>query len=163
VQNKQLIESGILESHLLGIASDTEKIEVQRHLKESQEILEYVYELDKDLQSFFNVQSVPPPPNLRVELEARIGRSELQKNHVSGESDRTQGGASKENSKENYLEVEVSDTYIRVHKLWRPAFLLVFILSKVFLILALYYFFKTNSLKDEVDRLTQQNTETLTR
>jgi hypothetical protein len=89
VQNKQLIESGILESHLLGIASDTEKIEVQRHLKESQEILEYVYELDKDLQSFFNVQSVPPPPNLRVELEARIGRSELQKNHVSGESDRT--------------------------------------------------------------------------
>ena len=57
---------------------------------------------------------------------------------------------------EKYLEVEVSDTHLRVHKYWRPAFIAVFVLSKIFLATALYFYFKSDSLNKENLKLQQE-------
>lgn len=159
MQNNQLIESGILESYLLGLASESEQSDVKYYADADPELMHYIFDLDKDLQSFFLTNSVPPPPEIRDQLELRVGRNELQKNGESRDSGSKKKVYTEEKPKEDYLEIEVNDTHIRVHKLWRPAFFIVFLLSKVFLILALYYFFKTGSLEDELNRLRQQNIE----
>lgn len=159
MQNNQLIESGILESYLLGLASESEQADVKYYVDADPELMHYIFDLDKDLQSFFLTNSVPPPPEIRDELELRVGRNELQKNGESRDSGSKKKVYTEEKPKDDYLEIEVNDTHIRVHKLWRPAFFIVFLLSKVFLILALYYFFKTGSLEDELNRLREQNIE----
>ena len=51
------------------------------------------------------------------------------------------------------MHVDVDETHIRVHKYWRPAFIAVFVLSKIFLILGLYYYFKASSLEKEMLRM----------
>jgi hypothetical protein len=40
-----------------------------------------------------------------------------------------------------------------VHKLWRPAFIAVFILSKIFLIAGLYFYFKSVSPQEELQKI----------
>lgn len=159
MQNRQFIESGILESYLLGLASESEQVEVKRYADEYADVQEHLFDLDKDLQEFFLTNSVPPPPEIRDELELLVGKHELQKNGASHNSGNKKRVYTEEKPKEDYLEIEVNDTHIRVHKLWRPAFFVIFLLSKVFLILALYYFFKTSSLEEEIGRLRQQNIE----
>jgi hypothetical protein len=42
--------------------------------------------------------------------------------------------------KRNYINVETSTEYIRVHKHWRVTFMVIFIYSKVLLVVALYYY-----------------------
>lgn len=159
MQNKQLLESGILESYLLGLASEPERAEVKEYLDQDPELGHYLFDLDQDLQHFFNTNSVPPPPEIRTELELRVGRNELQKNGASRDSGNNKRVYTEEKPKEEFLDIEVNDTHIRVHKWWRPAFVAIFILSKIFLGVALYYFFKTSSLEDEIQRIRQQNIE----
>lgn len=158
MQKRELIESGILESYLLGLATESEQMEVMRRADEDTDVQDCLFGLDKDIQSFFLTNSVPPPPEIRNELELLVGKHEIQKNGKSQHSGNKKKVAA---DKDDYLEIEVNDTHIKVHKLWRPAFFIVFILSKIFLILALYYFFKASSLEEEIVRLKQQNIEIL--
>jgi hypothetical protein len=69
-----------------------------------------------------------------------------------------QGRQHQEKPKEDasYLEVEYDNTHIKVHKFWRPAFIAVFVLSKIFLVLAVYFYFKAESLIKENAKLQQE-------
>ncbi len=51
-----------------------------------------------------------------------------------------------------YLHVETSSNHIRVHKAWKTLFIVIFILSKVFLALAIYYFLEYRHLKGAVQQ-----------
>ncbi|WP_353717698.1 hypothetical protein [Dyadobacter sp. 676] len=42
---------------------------------------------------------------------------------------------------------------MKVHKLWRPAFIAVFILSKIFLIAGLYFYFKSVAQQEELEKI----------
>lgn len=156
--SQQFIESGILESYLLGLTSEKENKEVLAFSVESAEATNYVYRLENEIEAYLMSGAVPPPPSIRDVLEARINKNELQYNAASRNSGKQSSASGKTTPKEQFLEIEVNETQIRVHKYWRPAFIAIFILSKVFLILALYYFFKSNSLEQEVERLKIENT-----
>jgi len=149
LETKDFIESGILESYLLGLTADDEKEYVQNRILTDQQITDYVLDLESDIRLYFDQHATPPPPEIREIVQLRTSRRDIQKKkHVF-----EQKTAEEPRKKDEYLEIEVNDTYIKVHKFWRPAFIAVFILSKIFLIAGLYYYFKTTSLEQENEKL----------
>ncbi|MFD2571617.1 hypothetical protein ACFSUS_13310 [Spirosoma soli] len=150
------LTSGILESYLLGIVSDKEKEEVERVLATDPDVLSQLNELEIDIENYFLENAVPPPPAVRNAVLSRIGDSEIKKWEPTEQTRAKQDSAESKTAGPQYLDVEVSDTHIRVHKYWRPAFIAVFVLSKVFLVLGLYYYFKSNSQDQEIERLKAQ-------
>jgi hypothetical protein len=159
LKNYHYLTNGVLESYLLGLVSDDEKQEVERLLTTDPEILSHLNELEVEMEQYFLQNAVPPPPAVRKAILEKINKNELKKRDPE-EYTRFKPDSSDEPAKPNYIDVEVDDTHIRVHKYWRPAFIAVFILSKIFLILGLYYYFKTNSLEQEIIRLKAASQQT---
>ena len=153
MKTHQYLTTGILESYLLGIASDKDKEEVERVLATDSEIIDQLNELELDIEQYFLSNAVPPPPSVKEALLKRLGDTEIKKWEPREQSNSNQEYDKPKSDGPQYLDVEVSDTHIRVHKYWRPAFIAVFVLSKIFLVLGLYYYFKSNSLEQEVERL----------
>lgn len=118
---------------------------------ESDQMLEeYVVELEAGINQYFEKESVAPPEAVREVVRLRSTRDKKARQEFSNA----------ENPDRQYLDVEVNDTHIKVHKFWRPAFIAVFILSKIFLIAGLYYYFKTVSQEEELQRLKLQVEQT---
>ncbi|GAB3944137.1 hypothetical protein GCM10028805_11360 [Spirosoma harenae] len=153
MKNYQYLKSGILEAHLLGLVTEEEKQELERLLATDDDILSDLSEIEMDLEAYFLKNSVPPPPDLREKIELRISQTDLKKWEEPIPHQSSESFGKTQSSEPNYVHVEVDNTHIRVHKHWKVAFIAVFILSKVFLILGLYFYFKATSLEQEVNRL----------
>jgi hypothetical protein len=64
----------------------------------------------------------------------------------------------KKSSIHGFLPVDSqSNVHMRVHKFWRYIFITVFILSKIFLFFAIYYYVKYNTASKEIQRLQQSS------
>ncbi|MCF2486824.1 hypothetical protein [Dyadobacter sp. CY347] len=144
---QDFIESGILEAHLLGLTNKEEKELVRHMVEENQEVKEQLVDIERDLTRYFNGSAATPPTAVREIIHLRSGQDNFRK-----EKHTFKNSASAENSTK-FLDVEVNDTHIKVHKFWRPAFIAVFILSKIFLIAGLYYYFKAVNQEEELLRL----------
>jgi hypothetical protein len=151
LSKQEFIESGILESHLMGLASDEEQQLVAEMMLSDSEMSGYVNELEDDIKHYFTEGSVPPPEAVREIILLRSIREK------KGRSSYDVGETA---DVKQYLDVEVNDTHMKVHKLWRPAFIAVFILSKIFLIAGLYFYFKSVAQQEEIEKIKtemQQN------
>lgn len=149
MNTQDFIESGVLEAYLLGFATEEEQHEVNQRTLTSSKFADYVVDFEKNVQGYFLQNAVPPPPAIREVIQLRTSKTDIEKagRHTYYDIPKT------EQKKEEYLNVEVNDTYIKVHKWWRPAFIAVFILSKIFLIAGLYYYFKSASQEKELEKL----------
>ncbi len=129
------IQSGIVESYALGLATSFEKEEFEQLLPHYPELKTALSDFEYNLELFAIENEVPPPSGTRERIEARLRDiPAIRPSRSSGSS------ASRGAPGSSYLHVEANSDYIRVHKLWRVAFIVVFILSKIFLALAIYYF-----------------------
>ncbi len=142
MSKQEFIESGILESHLMGLASEEEQAQVAEMMLSDSEMAEYVNDLEYDIKRYFAEGSVPPPEAIR---EIILLRSIREKKGRSSQEEPVDA--------KQYLDVEVNDTHMKVHKLWRPAFIAVFILSKIFLIAGLYFYFKSVAQQEEIEKI----------
>ena len=153
MKNYQHVKNGILEAHLLGLFTDPEKEEVIQLLATDEDLLDHLAELELEMEDFFLRHAVPPPPDIRKKIELRISQTDIKKWVQPDHTERTRNAAETAPKEPQYVNVEFDDTHIRVHKQWKTALIAIFILSKVFLILGLYYYFKADSLQQEVTRL----------
>lgn len=144
MSKQEFIESGILESHLMGLANEEEQELVAEMMLSDRELSEYVNVLEDDIKRYFAEGAVHPPEAVREIILLRSVREK--KSRSSFDPGKT------ENTPE-YLHVEVNDTHMKVHKLWRPAFIAVFILSKIFLIAGLYFYFKSLAQEEEIKKI----------
>lgn len=143
--NKQeFIESGMLESHLMGLSNEDEQEQVAEMMLSDRTLPPYAVKLEEDIKRYFAEGSVPPPEAVR---EIILLRSIREKKGQSSSHERETPKAPQ------FLDVEVNDTHMKVHKLWRPAFIAVFILSKIFLIAGLYFYFKSVSQQEELQKI----------
>lgn len=159
MNTREYINSGILEAYLLGVISEEEEREVQEMAFAYPEIKESLLQLEEEIEVLCLESAVPPPARTWSGIQARIGRTEIQKHQPYKDPFSEPEAATQAPPKPEYLEVEFNDTHLRVHKLWRPAFIAVFILGKIFLACFLYYYFKSNSLEQEVERLKAEAKE----
>lgn len=153
------LKDGILEAYLLGITTEKEKEEVEQLLAQDPDVLDELNELETDMENYFLRNAVPPPPGIREAVSLRISETEIKKWEESPRQKPREESAPRSNE-QSYVHVEVDDTHIRVHKYWRPAFIAVFVLSKIFLILGLYYYFKASSQAEEIVRLKAASQQT---
>jgi cell division protein FtsL len=146
----QYINSGVLEAYLLGLASEEEQHDVQQMKALYPEVSSALHELEVVIESYCLENSVPPPPGTWELIQARIPGTDIRKRE---QEDTNKKEPEPKTTKSDYVEVEVSDSFIRIHKYWRLAFVVVFLLSKIFLIAGLYYYFKADSQQQEIERL----------
>lgn len=150
----QFITSGMLEAYLLGLTTDEEKGTVEQLIASNSDLAIHLAQLDAELETHFLHQSVPPPPAIRDVIELRVSEQRVQKREPQAytyfDPQTAHNGTA---AKPHYVDVEVDNTHIRVHKNWRPAFIAVFVLSKVLLAASLYYYFKADSQAQEIVRL----------
>ncbi len=145
----EIKESGIFEAYLLGISSKEEQEYVKKIVAEDERLEKYLIDMETDVHKYFLQTAIPPPVEIRDIILLRNPDTEIQKKKHVFSNARTDEFS----TKDTYLDIEVNDTYIKVHKYWRPAFIAVFILSKIFLIAGLYYYFKSSSMEQEIVKL----------
>ena len=161
LETQHYIASGILEAYLLGLVADAEKEELERVLNSDPEVLAQLNELEATMEDYFLNNAVPPPPGIREKIELRISQTEIKKWEEISYTNPKPKSENSQSTQSPYIDVEINNTYIQVHKNWRTAFISVFILSKVFLILGLYYYFKSSSLEQEINRLKSATQQTM--
>lgn len=138
---------------MLGLFADEEKEEVTQLLATDNDLLAHLDELELEMEEYFLSHAIPPPPDIREKIELRISQTEVKK-WVQPDNTQYSRKSTETSSKEpQYVNVEFDDTHIRVHKHWKTTLIAIFVLSKVFLILGLYFYFKADSLQQEVTRL----------
>lgn len=120
------------------------------------ELALHLNELEIKLESQLMSGITPPPPFVREQVELWTNQQVVKQ--PEQESDRKQQWQATEpdTDRMEYVDVQVSGTHIQVHKNWRTAFIAVFILSKIFLVFGLYYYFKAQTQDAEINRLNQQ-------
>ena len=157
MKNHQYLTEGLLESYVLGALSKEDRAEAAHLIGQDPDIATQLEALEMDMEVHFLENAVPPPPHVGTALRERLINNGIQKRE---EESHAQEPPPPQFARSPYIDVEVNDTHIRVHKNWRAAFIAVFILSKIFLVFGLYQYFKANSLEQEVGRLkaTQQTT-----
>ena len=146
------LQSGIVESYALGPATSMEVAEFEQLLPHYPELKEALSDFEYHLELFAIDNEVPPPPGTKERIEARLrdlpALPEIRQD--KGRSSRRQ------NRTGDYIPVEVSTPYIRVHKRWRTFFIAVFILSKILLGLAIYYYLEYRHAQKHVQQLEEQ-------
>ena len=138
------IQSGIVESYVLGLATPLEREELEQLIPHYPELKVALSDFEYQLELFALDNEEPPPPEVRERIRARI-----QDIPAVRPSKRGNGGHAGQRGT-NYLHVETSSNHIRVHKAWKTLFIVIFILSKIFLALAIYFFLEYRHLKGAV-------------
>ena len=143
------IQSGIVESYVLGLASPGEVAEFEQLLPHFPELKEALSDFEYQLELFAIDHEIPPPPGIRERIEARLREMPAVRRPIREEKQY------RRNASGDYIRVEASSELIKVHKYWRTAFIAIFILSKILLVLAIYYFVEYRHAQKQIIQMEQ--------
>nr|WP_294790740.1 hypothetical protein [uncultured Mucilaginibacter sp.] len=150
---KEYIESGVLEAFVLGCASEEEANEVLLLKKQYPEVNKTLTELETDMERIAQYMAVPPPPDMFVRIENSINDLVIAPDtEIMRPLDR-EWGQQREENKSRYIEVEAETNYMRIHKNWKWVFAAVFVLGKIFLACAIYFYLESRQAKQQVQEL----------
>ena len=143
------IQSGIVESYVLGLASPAEVAEFEQLLPHFPELKDAMSDFEYQLELFAIDHEIPPPPGIRERIEARLREMPAVGRPIREEK------RYRRNASGDYIRVEASSELIKVHKYWRTAFIAIFILSKILLALAIYYFVEYRHAQKQIIQMEQ--------
>lgn len=153
---QEYIESGILEAYVLGSASEAETHELLQLKAEYPQVREALEELELDMESIAEQMAILPPPGAWIKIEQEINglieAPELKparNREFSGNGSR----AHSTDERERYIEIESSSEYMRIHKQWKWIFAAVFILGKIFLACAIYFYLENRQAQQQIQEL----------
>lgn len=72
---QEYIESGIIESYVMGLASEPERIEFERLCTLYPELITARRKFEERLEGYASENAVPPPPEVKVKVLEAIGKS----------------------------------------------------------------------------------------
>ena len=151
---QQYIASGVIETYVMGLASAEEASQLERLLPFYPELQAALSDFGFQLELFAIQHEEPPPPGIFQKILDRV--RELPAVRDPGPSDgRRTGGKDP-----GYIHVKENSTHIRVHKSWRIAFIVIFILSKLLLAAFIYYFIQFRQTEREMQSLKDQQIKT---
>ncbi len=154
---KQFIESGILEAYFTGSATAEEEQEVLSMKQQYPEVQQEFNALEQDILKLADLTAVPPPPGLWNRIEADIDDIILRTpQQPQPYQDRTHHYQQQAPPQPAYIEVDAQNTHMRIHKAWRWVFAAVFILSKIFLAAAIYFYLENRQARENIQELKQQ-------
>ncbi|MGF7077778.1 hypothetical protein [Mucilaginibacter sp. UYCu711] len=149
---KKYIESGVLESYVLGSASEEEIRQLLLLKRQYPEIQDALFQLETDLETLARHISIPPPPGMFEKIERGINAL-IVPGDTPPISDRGANNRHYYNNGNQFIEVEAESSQMRVHKAWRWIMAGVFVLGKIFLIAAIYYFLENHQAQEQIQQL----------
>jgi hypothetical protein len=149
---KEYIESGVLESYVLGSASEEEVQQLLRLKKQHPEIQEALFQLETDIETFARHISIPPPSGMLEKIHGGINALIVPR-EIPPINDRGANNRHNYNNGNQFIEVEAESSQMRVHKAWRWVMAGVFVLGKIFLIAAIYYFLENRLAQEQIQQL----------
>lgn len=158
---KQFIESGILEAYFTGSATAEEEQEVLSMKHAYPEVQQEFEILEQDMLKLADLMSVPPPPGLWNRIEESINEVTVRTTQPPQPYREYHENHQQTSTKQpGYIEVDAQNTHMRVHKFWRWVFAAVFILGKIFLATAIYFYLENRQAQENIKELKQQLRQT---
>jgi len=155
MNTQEYIESGILELYVLGAATDAETKELLYFKEHYPEIQNALYHLETDLERVAQQMAIMPPPGTWEKIEERIHELAIIPEYEPLKFKRgaNENGSYNGNRRDHFIEVEAESSQIRVHKNWKWVFTAVFVLSKVFLACAIYFYLENRQAQQQIQEL----------
>ncbi|HSC39390.1 MAG TPA: hypothetical protein VLD19_16015 [Chitinophagaceae bacterium] len=148
----EYIDSGITGVYILGLATPQEAEEFERRLPGHPDLQAAYHRTIANLAAVAYEKRMPPPPGVWKNLDDYMRNTPMLES-PPGNS----GNGGQRTGTGEYIPLQaVPNTHIRVHKYWRWVFFAVFILSKIFLILFIYYILQYQHTQEQLKDLQQQ-------
>jgi len=156
---EEYIESGILEAYVLGVATDAEARELLQLKAQYPQLRYALKELELDMEHIAGEMAIAPPPGTWLKIEESINGL-IAMPEVAPQKYKEYNGnghyKAPADNKEKYIEVESSTDYMRIHKQWKWIFAGVFVLGKIFLACAIYFYLENRQAQQQVQELKSE-------
>jgi hypothetical protein len=152
------IESGILEAFVIGSASDKEVKELLYLKARYPEINFALEQLEEDMERVAQHMAIVPPPGTWDRIERQLDDLILRP-EMNPETFREKIGYTDHKTHKNkglYIEVEAESAHMRIHKNWRWVFAAVFVLGKIFLGCAIYFYLENRQAQQDIQELKSE-------
>jgi hypothetical protein len=150
------IESGILETFVMGAASDDETKELMFMKARFPEVNEALQQLELDMELLARNMAITPPPNTWGKIEQEINEIIL-RDKTNPEKERGNNDDFKQskpyNNEHQYIEVEAESSHMKISKTWKWVFAAVFVLGKIFLACAIYFYLENRQAQQQLQEL----------
>ncbi|RZK81296.1 MAG: hypothetical protein EOO92_05045 [Pedobacter sp.] len=159
---KDYIESGILEAYVMGSTSQAETQQLLEIKEKHPEVADALNDLELDLERIAQHMAIVPPPGMLGKIQDSIGdlvveqqRNRIPQVKLDRENDHHNFNSNGK-AENQFIEVEGNSAHMRIHKAWRWVFAAVFVLGKVFLGFAIYYYLENRQLLKQVNKMEAQ-------
>jgi len=155
VEINKIIESGLMETYVMGIATE-EEVQKVLSLKKDYPVFKAALEqLEYDMEVLAQNMSIEPPAGTLAKIEQEINEIQRQNQAVQNNfnSEYSYDKNHQENKREKYIEVESESNQMRVNKAWKWVFVAVFVLGKIFLAFAIYFYLENRQIKEQIKEL----------
>ncbi|WP_293744730.1 hypothetical protein [uncultured Pedobacter sp.] len=151
----KIIESGLMETYVMGIATEEEVQKVLSLKKEYPVFKAALEQLEYDMEVLAQNMSIEPPAGTLAKIEQEINEIQRQNQAVQNNfnSEYSYDKIHQENKREKYIEVESESNQMRVNKAWKWIFVAVFVLGKIFLAFAIYFYLENRQIKEQIKEL----------
>lgn len=162
VKINEYLESGALESYVLGIATEAEIEELLALKSHHPQIEEALAILESDLERIAEHMAITPPPNTWNRIETSMNelvkrpKMEHPKMEYLIGDEPVERSRPRSRKSEQFIEVEGENGHMRIRKVWRWVFAAVFVLGKIFLAFAIYYYLENKHTQEEIQQLKME-------
>lgn len=153
---KEIINSGILETYVMGIATEEEMEQVLWYKRQYKEVDAALQQIELDMERFAIKNGIEPPVGTLAKIEDRINEIQLRKQEVGTPIDFQDFAKAQSEQKSPYIEVESQSNHMRIHKAWRWVFAAVFVLGKIFLGFAIYFYLANRQAQQQIQELKME-------
>lgn len=154
---KTYIESGILETYVLGSASEDEVQELLYMKTKYPEVNEALEQLEIDMEKMAMHMAMMPPPSVWNKIEQEINdlipSPDAKPTRYKERNGYQEYRTPNNNNGQQFIEVESESSHMRIHKSWKMVFAAVFVLGKIFLGFAIYFYLENRQAQQQLQEL----------
>lgn len=157
VDIEKYINSGLLEAYVTGAASSVEEQEIIQLRKKHPEVNQALEQLEDDIERMARLMAIEPPPSTWNKIEDNINGIIAREQTTPQYRDIPHhNGKETRQDVPKYIEVEAESNYIRVHKSWKWILATIFVLGKIFLISAIYFYLENRQAQQQIIEQKQE-------
>jgi hypothetical protein len=154
---EQYINSGILEAYVTGSATEQEVKELLYMKANHPEVNVALQQLEKDMELIAREMAITPPARtwnkISDTIDEIILRQTSDPHQFTEPEDPNYKNFTKPDNGPQYIEVEAESNHLKVHKAWKWVFATVFILGKIFLGCAIYFYLENRQAQQQLKEL----------
>lgn len=138
----------------MGIATEEEVQKVLSLKNEYPEFKDALEQLEYDMEVLAQSMSIEPPAGTLAKIEQEINEIQRRNQTLQPATDYKYDKTEQDNTKqERYIEVEAESNQMRVNKAWKWIFVAVFVLGKIFLASAIYFYLENRQAQEQIKEL----------